>query len=1069
MAAPQRLRFIRLNILVPILLAITALMPTVASGQSPAAPLSPTTQATAGPKIKPDAKKAKNAYQQGLAAEKQQDWQAAYEAYTNAVNWAPSEQSYFLRLELAKSRLVQTKADAAERDAIAGRFDDARRELLEARYLDPSDTVLRDRMAELAAAAPGSVVQSAPDARLAGELHLDYQTGKRKFDYRGDTHGAYEEVAREFGVEVAFDVQLSSRPVNVQLGDVDFPTAMRLLGQATGTFWRPLTSRLFFVTQDTPQKRKDYDVSVVRTVLLPASVTPEEMTETQRLIREIAGITRSDLDAPNRTLTLRASPQAIAVATQLIDEIEQPLGELILEIEILDVDKAYASQIGITPPQSSTVFTLSPQQLQQAQQGGSSLINVISQIFGLPSALSGLSVTQLASLIASNQLSAASLLPPLVAFGGGETTFLATLPGAVANLSEMLSLVHQGRRILLRAQDGHATTFFVGERIPVSLALFSSSLGNGTSSSSSTTPTTFPTTNFPVGTTPSFVTNAITRTGSTSTDLIVANSGDNDVGVLLGNGDGTFGTQTTFPTGTDPVWIATGNLNSAGGTDTNLDLAVANQGSNNISILLGNGDGTFTPGTAVTTGNSPVSVVAANFRDTLVGSTLDLAVANQGDNSISIFSGNGDGTFAAPRLLQLPSGFQPAALAAADFNKDGHIDLAVADEGNNTVSIFLGNGDGTFQNRTDYAVGTSPVWISAADFNADGILDLAVADSGASTATNNGNSVSILLGQVGANGSANGTFAPGTQRDFPAGNEPVSISVGDYNADGEADLAVSAKTDNALSILLGSGGGLFSPNFELPVGTSPVSITTGPFTTSNLSDVAIANSGSNNISVILDSSSFSSLTNGLPGTLFPGAEYLDIGLKVKATPRIHPDNEVTVQLAFDISSLSAQTFNTIPVINNETVDQTVRLKENETSVLAGILQPQITNAIVGNPGISSIPGIGLLDQNKSIQDQDTELLILVTPRVVRYEDHKNRVIYAGQGSLDTAGGGISAPEPAPPANPPPANATPPQQGAAVVPPENQQAPAQGPPPPQQQQQPGVPQQGQPQQQLPQQQ
>jgi hypothetical protein len=838
---------------------------------------------------------------------------------------------------------------------------------------------------------------------------------------------------------------------------------MRLLGDATGTFWRPLTRRLFFVTQDTPQKRKDYDVSIVRTVLLPASVTPEEMTETQRLIREIAGITRSDLDAPNRTLTLRASPQAIAIATQLIDQIEQPLGELILEIEILDVDKAYASQIGITPPQSSTIYTLSPQQLQEAQQGGASLINVISQIFGLPSALSGLSVTQLASLIASNQLSAASLLPPLVAFGGGGTTFLATLPGAVANLSEMLSLVHQGRRILLRAEDGHSTTFFVGERIPVSLALFSSSLGSGGTGSSSVNPTTFPTTNFPAGTTPSFITNAITRTGSTSADLIVTNSGDNDVGILLGNGDGTFGAQTTFPTGTDPVWIATGNFNSAGGTDTNLDLAVANQGSNNISILLGNGDGTFTPGTAVTTGNSPVSVVAANFHDTLVGSSLDLAVANQGDNSISIFPGNGDRTFAAPTLLQLPNGFQPAALAAADFNKDGHIDLAVADEGNNTVSIFLGNGDGTFQNRADYAVGTTPVWISAADFNADGILDLAVADSGASTATNNGNSVSILLGQEGSNGSANGTFAPGTQRDFPAGNEPVSISVGDYNADGQADLAVVAKTDNSLSVLLGSGGGLFSPNFELPVGTSPVSITTGPFTASSLSDVAIANSGSNNISVVLDSSSFSGLTNGLPGTLFPGAEYLDIGLKVKATPRIHPDNEVTVQLAFDISGLSTQTFNTIPVINNETIDQTVRLKENETSVLAGILQPQVTNAINGNPGISSIPGVGLLDQNKSVQDQDTELLILVTPRVVRYEEHKNRLIYAGQGSLDSAGGASSGPEPAP------ANPTAPQPATAGTPNENAPLPASDTPPqtPPQQQlpPPGLP--GRPVQQVPQ--
>ncbi len=388
--------------------------------------------------------------------------------------------------------------------------------------------------------------------------------------------------------------------------------------------------------------------------------------------------------------------------------------------------------------------------------------------------------------------------------------------------------------------------------------------------------------------------------------MIVANSADNDVGILLGNGDGTFAAQTTFPAGTNPVWIATGNFNPNGGTDTNLDLAVANQGSNNISILLGNGDGTFTAGATLAAGSSPVSVVAANFHDTVAGSTLDLAVANQGDNTISIFEGNGDGTFASPTSLQLPSGFSPTALAAADFNKDGHIDLAVADKGNNTVSIFLGNGDGTFRPRTDYAVGSSPVWISAADFNGDGVLDLAVAANGATTTSDTGSVVSILLGQAGSNGTATGTFAAGAQRDFPAGNGPVSIAVGDYNVDGVADLAVADQGDNAVSILLGLGSGLFSPNFELPVGTSPVSITTGTFSSDNLPDVATANSGSNNLSVILNSSSFSGSSSGLPGSLYPGAEYLDIGLKVKATPRIHLNDDVTLQLAFDISSLSAQ-------------------------------------------------------------------------------------------------------------------------------------------------------------------
>ncbi len=306
----------------------------------------------AAPAIKPDLKKAKSAYQQGLQAEQKQDWQAAYEAYTNAVNWAPDDRDYLLRLELVKSRLIQTKADAAERYAVAGRLDDARRELVEARYLDPTDTVLRDRLAELTVAQSRSATGKVPAQALSGEIHLDYQLGKHKFDYRGTTQGAYEEAARQFGVQVAFDRDLASQPVRLSVDDADFPTLMRLLGPMTGTFWRPLTHNLFFVVQDTPQKRKDYDVSIVRTVLLPASETPDQMTEIQRMVREIAGITRADLDTPNRTLTLRASPQAVAVATQLIDEMEEPLGEMILEIEILEVDRSYASQIGITPPQS---------------------------------------------------------------------------------------------------------------------------------------------------------------------------------------------------------------------------------------------------------------------------------------------------------------------------------------------------------------------------------------------------------------------------------------------------------------------------------------------------------------------------------------------------------------------------------------------------------------------------------------------------------------------------------------------------------------------------------------------
>ena len=121
---------------------------------------------------------------------------------------------------------------------------------------------------------------------------------------------------------------------------------------------------------------------------------------------------------------------------------------------------------------------------------------------------------------------------------------------------------------------------------------------------------------------------------------------------------------------------------------------------------------------------------------------------------------------------------------------------------------------------------------------------------------------------------------------------------------------------------------------------------------------------------------------------------------MKATPRIHQDDEVTLQLEFDISSLSGQSFNAIPVISNDTISQTVRVKENETAVLAGIMQKQLSSSLNGTPGIAAIPEIGLFAGDQTKQDQNLELLILVTPRMVRFAPRTDHVIYAGQGSIE---------------------------------------------------------------------
>jgi Bacterial type II and III secretion system protein/FG-GAP-like repeat len=963
---------------------------------------------TAKPAVKPDPKKAKEAYKRGLRLEHDKDWQAAHDAFSDAVDWAPADRDYLLHREVAKSELVQTKMDSAERDAVSGRLKDARRELISAAYLDPSNRVVSERLTELSALEPDTASSAPKEMDLAGAVHLEHQPGNRTFDFRGDTQGAYDEVARQFGVEVAFDVDLRPRTVRFQLSDADFPTAMRLLGNMTGTFWRPLASHLFFVSEDTPQKRRDYQPSVVRSIPLPASETIEQMTETLRLVRDITGITRSNLDTNARTITLRANPQALAIASSLIEDLQKPPGELILEMEVLEVDRDFARQLGITPPQSSKIISLSAQQIQEAQQSIQGLVGVITELFGQPTSLSGLTTSQITSLLSSGQVTLGSLIPPVAVFGGGKSTFVATVPGAAANFSEMLSVVQHGRRILLRAQDGLPATFFVGDRVPVELSSFSASLSGTGTSVAGLAPSDFPTTNYTTGAGPAFVATASLRNNS-SDDLIAANFTDNTVSVLLGAGDGTFGTQTTFPTGAGPVWIATGSFQTSA-NNQNVDLATANQAANTISILLGNGDGTFQAKTDIAAGNGPVSVIAKNFHDSNSLGNLDLAVANHGDDTVFIYQGNGNGTFRKPSLLQLPSGYGPAALAAVDLNGDGHLDLIVADEGNGTVTVFLGNGDGTFQQGVDYATGNSPVWIATGDFNGDSVLDLAVANKA-------DNTVSILFGKSntvtsGATSTGNGTF--GAQTIYPAGAGPTSIAVADYNIDGLADLAITDQTDNAISLLLNLSGGTFGPNFELPVGTNPVSIVTGDFNGDSRPDAAIVNNGSNNASVILNSANFSpTSSNTFSGTGFPGVQYIDIGLKVKATPRIHLNDEVTLQLEFDISSLSGQSFNAIPVISNDTISQTVRVKQNETAVLAGVMQRQRANAINGTPGLATIPELGFFagDQNKT--NTETELLILVTPRMVRYAPRSDHVIYAGQGAPEGPGGLGSVAGPAP--------------------------------------------------------
>ncbi len=156
-------------------------------------------------------------------------------------------------------------------------------------------------------------------------------------------------------------------------------------------------------------------------------------------------------------------------------------------------------------------------------------------------------------------------------------------------------------------------------------------------------------------------------------------------------------------------------------------------------------------------------------------------------------------------------------------------------------------------------------------------------------------------------------------------------------------------------------------------------------------------------------------------------------MKVKATPRLHDDNEVTLQLQFDIKNLTGSSINGIPILSNRNIEQTIRLHENETSVLSGILQTSAIRSTSGLPWTSTAPGIGLLTGEDTANIQQSELLILVTPRALRLPPHDVPAVYAGRGEPTTPPAG---PPPGPPVAPPPGPAggpnpnLPPQGGRA---------------------------------------
>ena len=303
------------------------------------------------------------------------------------------------------------------------------------------------------------------------------------------------------------------------------------------------------------------------------------------------------------------------------------------------------------------------------------------------------------------------------------------------------------------------------------------------------------------------------------------------VSVLLGNGDGTFSARTDYVIG--PVafafCVAVGDLNS----DGSADLVTANYGANTASVLLGHGDGTFGARSDFEAGTTPASVAIGDLN---ADGHLDIVFANDVSNGVSVMLGNGDGTFGTRNAYGV--GTSPTSVAIGDLNRDGKLDLAVAEYRLQTIGVLLGNGDGTFGPRGYAVTGVGPSSVAIGELNGDGNPDLAVANVASNT-------ISVVLGN------GDGTF--GVNSEYATGRGPRTIAMGDLDADGKQDLAVSIRGTDQFSVFLGNGDGSLGAKSDHATGAYPVCLAIGDVEGDGRMDVLVANDESHTVSVHLNS------------------------------------------------------------------------------------------------------------------------------------------------------------------------------------------------------------------------
>jgi general secretion pathway protein D len=417
------------------------------------------------------ADKAKALYKQGLNAEIRQDYETAYNYYHQAYELKPDDITYrasFERIRFFASASHVHKGQLLEK---SGKLQEALTEFEQAMAIDPSSFIAQQEANKVRRTLKEAEQPTQPNASDAAQSALH----KRMEEAGGpvelapiantpitlklseDTKTIYETIGKLAGINVLFDPDYTSRRIRVELNGVTLQEALEITALESKTFWRPVTPNTIFVAADTPAKRKEIEQSVIRTFYLSNLSQPNELQDLVNILRTLLDTQRLQQFPSQQAIVIRGTPDQIALAEKLIDDLDKSRPEVVVDVIIMQVQRNKLRNLGITPPTSASA-ALVDNSITSTSTTGSNVGTGNGTVATTTGNATGtINLNTLAHLNATN--------------------FQITIPPATATFLYNDSTTKILQQPQIRALDGQKASLKIGQRVPVATGSFQPGIG----------------------------------------------------------------------------------------------------------------------------------------------------------------------------------------------------------------------------------------------------------------------------------------------------------------------------------------------------------------------------------------------------------------------------------------------------------------------------------------------------------------------------------------------------------------------------------------------------------------